>query len=330
MTDIDQDPTNSPLCQSLTRDGKTIRIDIYDDGNGGWLLEVVDEYGNSTVWDDAFADDQDALDEAFRAVDEDGIDSLIGLPSTHTPKTSASSLSEDDIETLKELDEFLAEGPLSETSMDVATLSGFLTSIAIGPQLILPSEWLPWVWDMDDGEISPEFKNVIHANRIMSLVMRHYNFLNRIFSQAPDEFEPIFWERGEWGAAEWCEGFMLGFIFNEDAWDLLSVEHPAWFSPFLRLGTDYGLGSTVTDGDSAKWMAEIAPNVVRIHAYWNQKSPNPHLQQLQGHSSRNTLGIGTTVVREGEKIGRNDPCPCGSGQKYKKCCGTGNGSPTIH
>lgn len=27
------------------------------------------------------------------------------------------------------------------------------------------------------------------------------------------------------------------------------------------------------------------------------------------------------VVREGEKIGRNDPCPCGSGQKYKKCCG---------
>lgn len=29
----------------------------------------------------------------------------------------------------------------------------------------------------------------------------------------------------------------------------------------------------------------------------------------------------TTVVREGAKIGRNDPCPCGSGKKYKKCCG---------
>lgn len=28
-----------------------------------------------------------------------------------------------------------------------------------------------------------------------------------------------------------------------------------------------------------------------------------------------------TVVREGKKIGRNDPCPCGSGKKYKKCCG---------
>jgi preprotein translocase subunit SecA len=30
-----------------------------------------------------------------------------------------------------------------------------------------------------------------------------------------------------------------------------------------------------------------------------------------------------TVVHEGPKIGRNDPCPCGSGKKYKKCCGIG-------
>ncbi|WP_233275148.1 SEC-C metal-binding domain-containing protein, partial [Neisseria meningitidis] len=28
-----------------------------------------------------------------------------------------------------------------------------------------------------------------------------------------------------------------------------------------------------------------------------------------------------TVRREGEKTGRNDPCPCGSGRKYKACCG---------
>ena len=28
-----------------------------------------------------------------------------------------------------------------------------------------------------------------------------------------------------------------------------------------------------------------------------------------------------TVRRKGKKIGRNDPCPCGSGKKYKKCCG---------
>jgi preprotein translocase subunit SecA len=31
----------------------------------------------------------------------------------------------------------------------------------------------------------------------------------------------------------------------------------------------------------------------------------------------------TTQKRQGSKIGRNDPCPCGSGKKYKKCCGQG-------
>ncbi|MEW6376586.1 MAG: preprotein translocase subunit SecA, partial [Thermodesulfobacteriota bacterium] len=31
-------------------------------------------------------------------------------------------------------------------------------------------------------------------------------------------------------------------------------------------------------------------------------------------------GKGVTVRREGKKVGRNDPCPCGSGKKYKKCC----------
>ena len=30
-----------------------------------------------------------------------------------------------------------------------------------------------------------------------------------------------------------------------------------------------------------------------------------------------------TFRREGKKIGRNDPCPCGSGKKYKHCCGKG-------
>jgi preprotein translocase subunit SecA len=30
-----------------------------------------------------------------------------------------------------------------------------------------------------------------------------------------------------------------------------------------------------------------------------------------------------TVRREGKKVGRNDPCPCGSGRKYKKCHGAG-------
>ena len=75
---ISPGPKISALSQSVTRDGKTVEIDIYEDGNNGWLLEVVDEYGNSTVWDDPFSTEQGALDEVLKTIKEEGIDSLIG------------------------------------------------------------------------------------------------------------------------------------------------------------------------------------------------------------------------------------------------------------
>ena len=80
MTD-DQAPKMSPLSQSVTRDSKTVQIEIYEDGQGGWILEVEDDYRNSTVWDDSFATDRAALEEALRTIDEQGIDALIGEPS---------------------------------------------------------------------------------------------------------------------------------------------------------------------------------------------------------------------------------------------------------
>ena len=44
----------STLCQKVTREGKSVQIYTYEEGKGGWILEVEDEYGNSTVWDDPF------------------------------------------------------------------------------------------------------------------------------------------------------------------------------------------------------------------------------------------------------------------------------------
>jgi hypothetical protein len=68
----------STLCQKVTREGKSVQIYIYEDGKGGWILEVEDEYGNSTVWDDPFKNDDDALDEVFDTIEKEGISSLIG------------------------------------------------------------------------------------------------------------------------------------------------------------------------------------------------------------------------------------------------------------
>lgn len=71
----------SPLCQVLTDKGHSISVEIYRGGGSNWHLEVVDEFGNSTVWDDQFPNDAAALEEAKSTIRDEGIGSLIGMPS---------------------------------------------------------------------------------------------------------------------------------------------------------------------------------------------------------------------------------------------------------
>jgi len=77
MTDV-FDLRMSPLCQTITTDGKTFQVDIYDDGDGGWILEVIDGFNTSTIWDDSFATDGDALSEAKTTILANGVTSLTG------------------------------------------------------------------------------------------------------------------------------------------------------------------------------------------------------------------------------------------------------------
>ena len=65
---------NSPLSQKITRDGTTIDVLIYrGEHEAAWILEVVDHAGGSTVWDETFQKEQDALNEVLRTIDEEGI-----------------------------------------------------------------------------------------------------------------------------------------------------------------------------------------------------------------------------------------------------------------
>jgi len=72
----------SSLCRAVSRDGQTVQIEIYEGDDGKWILEVVDEFNNSTVWNDQFNTDQQALDEAHKTITEEGIESLIGPPAS--------------------------------------------------------------------------------------------------------------------------------------------------------------------------------------------------------------------------------------------------------
>ena len=72
----------SPLCRTFSDGDHSVDIDIYEDGEGGWLLEIVDEHNNTTVWEDVFDTDEEALQEALDALKDEGIGAFIGPAET--------------------------------------------------------------------------------------------------------------------------------------------------------------------------------------------------------------------------------------------------------
>jgi len=78
MTDDDPKIIKSPLSQRFTANGITVSVEIYRlDTSEGWSLELVDEGGNSTVWEDAFPIDQAAWDVFKLGVQEFGLARLL-------------------------------------------------------------------------------------------------------------------------------------------------------------------------------------------------------------------------------------------------------------
>lgn len=75
----DRELEHSPLSCDVTRHGITVEVLIYRFAGtaDAWTLEVVDERGGSTVWEELFFTDQAAMRAFEKAVEEDGIRSFL-------------------------------------------------------------------------------------------------------------------------------------------------------------------------------------------------------------------------------------------------------------
>ena len=79
MQDYDEkDLIDSALNQTYTKNGKSVEIHIYRMPNTSWILEVVDSFGTSTVFDEEFATDSEALSYVIGEIERDGIEGFIG------------------------------------------------------------------------------------------------------------------------------------------------------------------------------------------------------------------------------------------------------------
>ena len=221
---------------------------------------------------------------------------------------------------LDDLDAFLMSDAMPEGGMDISTLDGFLAAVVLNPDIVLPSQWLPWAWDMEDAEDEPVFKNAEEAERITGLIMRHYNMVIQGIRHAT--FDPLLFELRQDDGSEffdaegWCEGFMLGVSVFIDAWRPVLEQHMELVAPMVLLGTDRGWRMLEESGNNKEATRQayesIPAAVIAI---------SEHFRPQREAMGRSRTGAAPTTRRGAPKVGRNDPCPCGSGKKYKKCCG---------
>jgi uncharacterized protein len=241
----------------------------------------------------------------------------------------ARPLSEEEIE---QLDDFLMGDAAPDDAMDVSMMNGFLTALSSGPNLMMPSSMLRWIWDAEHGEASPLFTNTEESVSIVSLIIRHWNDVNNTLNNALDQYEPLIFERESGGRVlpiidEWCLGYYKGIAVDRVAWEPLMAQHPEWFTAITLYGTENGWDELKRRQDSLEqheaFADSLATSVRNIHRYWVEQR---RLQIARGDRPRLIGRSEPEPLRRAPKIGRNDPCPCGSGKKYKRCHGGAEGA----
>ena len=234
---------------------------------------------------------------------------------TVAPELSASEL--------EDLELFLSQvqgGKIPNTD----ALDGFFAALACCPDLVKPSEYLPVVQSGKTEESDLMFEDLDEAQKFMGLVNQHWNYVNYQLNKC-EVYLPLIIEddKREYAGEDWANGFLCGIDMRRGIWSELinSEEHGGSIVPIMALAYENHPDSEMRpfkepmdEKKREELIIGAAAGVMRMHAHFLGQR-NSYLPDIK------------TVIRPHRKIGRNEPCPCGSGKKYKRCCGSG---PTLH
>lgn len=223
-------------------------------------------------------------------------------------------------EALDRLDALLQALPQDQLPMTVSELNGYVTGVLASKSLIPPSQWLPAVWG-EDGKI--DFPDLATAEATIQAVMGHYNDTSTIINDG-GWIEPIYEEdinSGETLYEPWVDGFVRAMQLREAEW-LGMANGPASDAQMavnmIFTMMDIYNGTSDLSEEEIAGIDEDAPDLI---------------PELVAMIIAETRGIAPFVDEEAEAAGvvlpfrapklpgRNDPCLCGSGRKYKSCCG---------
>jgi uncharacterized protein len=206
-------------------------------------------------------------------------------------------------------------------AMNLEELDGFFAALIAGPEIVAPSEYMLEVFGNETSE-THQFESLEEANKIMGLLMRHWNDIAGTLSRREVHLPVIIEdENGMRLGNDWARGFIRGTRLRHDGWaELLADDaHGGCMIPMLMLYHENDEDPTMRPKPIGKEQRErviesMAIGLVGAYRHFRQQG------------KPNASAHGPHPPYRSNKIGRNDPCPCGSGKKYKRCCG----GATIH
>src|SRR5438552_2605554 len=216
---------------------------------------------------------------------------------------------------LDRLEEFLKRCKGGK-AMNIEELDGFFAALIAGPDVVLPSEYLPEVFG---GELSDacKFASFDEVNATLTLLMRHWNDIAHTLGNG-DVYAPILFqdEKGLQRGNDWARGFMRGVGMCHDGWGALLADedHAGCMIPVLMLYHEHDQDPSLRPQPIGREQREkifdfMAAGLMGAYRYFRRHGkPFADVLELEPR-------------RTDPKPGRNDPCPCGSGKKYKRCCG---------
>mgnify|MGYP001411157953 CR=1 FL=1 len=228
----------------------------------------------------------------------------------------------------------ILDGFPSEDAMTLEELDGFLAALGCNPKEVPPDEYFPEIWGSVDQQVDL-FPNLEDLREFFQLVTRHLGtVIVRLASE--EDFEPLLEEDedGEVTGNDWAQGFLRGMDLDQGSWsELLNDEDlAAILIPIFALACEHSpdpeirpFDKPVDEEKRELLLAGLSAAAPLLYAYFAEAreaaggagDEEPDAEDDPPGSSV-TYG---TYEREGPKIGRNEPCPCGSGKKYKRCCG---------
>jgi uncharacterized protein len=206
------------------------------------------------------------------------------------------------------LQEFLDDSP---EAMNIEEMDGFFCALVAGPDVVPPSEYLPEI--LGDAP----FENPEETNKVLSLLMRHWNGIARTLAKG-DVYIPLLLEDedGMLAGNDWAIGFIEGIRLRMEAWTTLldDDDHAGCLVPMLMLYHEHDNDPSlrpkpIGPKQREKVIAGMAAGLIFAYRYFRE-------------ARKDAEHIAPAMARQSpRKIGRNAPCPCGSGKKYKRCCG---------